>query len=173
MRVEDKQQLFKELFSENYSRLYHAALYLIKDSETAKDVVNDAFATVWEEYRKEGNSSNLNFTYLYRIVHSRCIDMLRHHEVENRYALLYQQLNQEGILAEDDEKDSRLETIYQVLEQMPPRTRFVMEQCYFENKKYTEVAEILGVTRDGIRMQVMKGLTMLRKVFSINYKKGQ
>ena len=173
MRVEDKQLMFRELFAENYSRLYHAALYLVKDSETAKDVVNDAFATVWEVYRKERDISDFNFTYLYRIVHSRCIDMLRHHEVENRYAQLYIQLHQEGILAEDDEKDSRLETIYQVLEQMLPRTRFVMEQCYFENKKYTEVAEILGVTRDGIRAQVMKGLTMLRKVFSVNYKKGQ
>lgn len=173
MRVEDKQLMFRELFAENYSRLYHAALYLVKDSETAKDVVNDAFATVWEVYRKERDISDFNFTYLYRIVHSRCIDMLRHHEVENRYAQLYIQLHQEGILTEDEDKDKRLETIYQVMEQMPPRTRFVMEQCYFEGKKYIEVAEILGVTRDGVRMHVMKGLNMLRNVFSVNYKKGQ
>ncbi len=173
MRVEGKQQMFKELFAENYSRLYHAALYLIKDSESAKDIVNDTFAIVWEEYRKGRNINQINFSYLYRIVHSRSIDMLRHHDVENRYALLYKQLNQEVVLAEDEEKDRRLDTIYHIIEQMPPRTRFVMEQCYFENKKYNEVADILGVTRDGIRMHVMKGLTMLRNAFSVKYKKGQ
>ena len=87
--------------------------------------------------------------------------------------MLYKQLHDDGLLYDDDDKDSRLDTIYKVLEEMPPRTRFIMEQCYFEDKKYVEVAEILGLSRDGIRAQVMKGLEMLRNVFSVKYKKGQ
>ena len=46
-------------------------------------------------------------------------------------------------------------------------------QCYFEGKKYDEVAEILGLSRDGIRKNIMKGLALLRNAFSVNYKKGQ
>lgn len=56
---------------------------------------------------------------------------------------------------------------------MPPRTKFVIEQCYFEDKKYQEVAEILGLSRDGVRKNIMKGLSMLRNAFSVKYKKGQ
>ena len=63
--------------------------------------------------------------------------------------------------------------IEQVMEAMPPRTKFIIEQCYFENKKYDEVAEILGLSRDGIRKTIMKGLALLRNAFSVNYKKGQ
>lgn len=173
MREEDKQLTFKELFSENYSRLYYVALYLLNDSETARDAVYDSFATVWEEFRKESNPPKYNYTYLYKVVHSHCVDMLRHQNVHNKYAMLYKQLHDDGLLYDDNDKDSRLEIIYKVLEEMPPRTRFIMEQCYFEDKKYVEVAEILGLSRDGIRAQVMKGLEMLRNVFSVKYKKGQ
>ena len=63
--------------------------------------------------------------------------------------------------------------VERVMEQMPPRIKFILEQCYFENKKYDEVADILGLSRDGIRKNVMKGLAMLRNAFSVNYKKGQ
>lgn len=58
------------------------------------------------------------------------------------------------------------------MEAMPPRTKFIIEQCYFENKKYDEVAEILGLSCDGIRKNIMKGLALLRNAFSVNYKKG-
>jgi len=173
MKEGEKQKLFKELFIKNYSRLYYAALYLLGDVEMAKDVVNDSFVNLWDEYRKEGNDRDYNFNYLYLCVRNQCLDIIRHNEVKSKYARLYKQLHQEGLLAEDEQKDDRLDVIYKVLEQMPPRTRFVMEQCYLENKKYAEVAEILGLSRDGIRAHVMKGLKMLRNEFSVKYKKGQ
>lgn len=81
--------------------------------------------------------------------------------------------NETNFHTSDDEEDERIAVIQQVMEEMPPRTKFVIEQCYFENKKYDEVAEILGLSRDGIRKNIMKGLALLRNAFSVNYKKGQ
>ena len=169
----EKETQFRELFTQNYSRLYHAALYLTNDSEAAKDVVNDTFASLWEEWQTGNAEKVYTYTYLFRMVRGRCVDLLRHQEVRSKHARLYKLLYQDGLLEEDEEKESRLDIIYKVMEEMPPRTRFVLEQCYFERKKYSEVAEIRGLSRDGIRAQVMKGLSMLRNVFSVNYKKGQ
>ena len=81
--------------------------------------------------------------------------------------------NETNFHISDDEEDERIAVIEQVMEAMPPRTKFIIEQCYFENKKYDEVAEILGLSRDGIRKNIMKGLALLRNAFSVNYKKGQ
>ncbi|NLI37013.1 MAG: sigma-70 family RNA polymerase sigma factor [Bacteroidales bacterium] len=170
MGATKKEKCFQELFTTNYSRLYYAALYMLNDSETAKDMVDDVFTELWENFGAD--SEMYTSSYLLKSVHNRCIDYLRHIEVKNRYAQLYLKLNSEGLLAEDDEKDERLEVIYKVMEQMPLRTRFVMDQCYFENKKYAEVAEILGISTDGVRKHVMKALAMLRNEFSVNYKKG-
>lgn len=171
MRVSKKESLFQELFTTNYSRLYYAALYFVNDAETAKDLVNDVFAKLWEGF--DGDTEIYTTAYLIANVRNLCIDYLRHSEVEIRYAQLYVKLHSEGLLAEDDEKDERLDRIYKVIESMPARTRFVLDQCYFENKKYAEVAEILGITTDGVRKHIMKALEMLRNEFSVNYKKGQ
>ncbi len=170
MSISKKESIFQELFTTNYSRLYYAALYIVQDAETAKDMIDDVFAQLWEN--ADDDMEIYTQAYLVTNIRNRCIDYLRHTEVENRYAQLYQKMNNDKILAEDENKDERLETIYKVMEMMPARTRFVMDQCYFENKKYAEVAEILGISTDGVRKQIMKALSMLRNAFSVNYKKG-
>lgn len=171
MGISKKESFFQELFTTNYSRLYYVALSYVNDGEVAKDMVNDVFTHLWEDF--DVDSDLYTAAYLVTNTRNRCIDYLRHSEVELRYAQLYAKLNDEDLLVEDEEKDDRLNRIYKVMENMPARTRFVMDQCYFENKKYIEVADILGLTTDGVRKHIMKALAMLRNEFSVNYKKGQ
>ena len=99
------------------------------------------------------------------------LDYLKHQTVKNKYAKLYLALHDE-VSTEFDEEEDRMIKVEQVMAEMPARTRFIFDQCYFENKKYEEVAEILGVSRDGIRKNIIKGLTMLRAAFDVTYKKG-
>lgn len=171
MSISKKEQEFQELFTKNYSRLFFAALYLVNDSETAKDLVNDTFASLWENFNSE--ISSYNYTFLYNSVRNRCIDWIRHSEVENRYIELCIQQNCMNLLAEDEEKNERLDIIYKIIETMPSRTRFIMDQCYMQKKTYVEVANILGVSKDTVRMHVMAALNVLRSEFSVKYKKGQ
>ncbi len=170
MGIRLKEQLFKKLFSENYSRLYSIAYYLIKDSEAAKDLVNDVFANLWESF--DPDTKEYTHAFLYKNIYNKCIDYTRHSDVENRYLALYMNIAEKQS-PDWEEQDERLEVIYKVMEEMPPRTRFVVEQCYFNNKKYAEVADILNISTDGVRKHIMKALGMIRKEFSVNYKKGQ
>lgn len=59
-----------------------------------------------------------------------------------------------------------------LIENMPPTTRLVMEQCYLYKKKYKDVAEMTGLSESGVRKQIMKGLDTIRSFFSVKYKKG-
>jgi len=167
----NKAQQFKILYTENYSRLYYSALYFLHDSEVAKDMVNDVFTEIWEHF--DPLRIQYTFAYLYTNVHNRCIDYSRHVAVENQFVSLYREMNREMTLSEAKEKDERLDVIYEVLKSLPQKTQFVVEQCYFNDKKYTEVADILGITTDGVRKHIMKALSAIREHFSVNYKKGQ
>lgn len=40
-----------------------------------------------------------------------------------------------------------------------------------EGKKYDEVAEMMGITRDGVKKHIMKGLKLMREAFDIKRKK--
>lgn len=80
----NKRNQFKELFEQNYSKLYYVALTFVKDEEDAHDIVSDFFASLWEQY--DGDITLYKYGYLYRGVQRRCIDFIRHSKVKDKYS---------------------------------------------------------------------------------------
>ena len=166
-----KEEAFKELFEKNHSRLFYASSFIVNDEEDAHDIVEDYMLQLWESFDPDVVYSDF---YLFNGIKRRSLDFIKHKKVKNKYAQLYLALhNQNPTFHHNEEEEDRMTVVERVMEEMPPRIKFIIEQCYFENKKYDEVADILGLSRDGIRKNVMKGLAMLRNAFSVKYKKGQ
>lgn len=162
--------VFENFFRENYSRLYYHALNFIPDPEICKDIVSDAFRHLWE--KREFIVSKTILSYMYTRVRNLCIDHIRHSEVEDGYVLDRMHLSSE---MDDDswtETEERIKTVIEIIETLPESTRFVMEQKYLHGKKYVEIAEEMKMTESGVRKHIMKGLDIIRKHFSVNYKKG-
>ena len=157
-----KEEAFRELFEANYPKLLRLAFSILNNGEDARDTVNEVFANLWESgvFLREGFSVGM----LSVNVKNRCIDHLRHLRVKDRFTRIYLALNKTDADMEPD--DERLVRIDEVMAKMPPRTRFVMDQCYREGRKYRDVAAILGISESGVKKHVMKGLKMLRDVFS-------
>lgn len=166
-----KEEAFKELFEKKHSRLFYASFFIVNDEEDAHDIVEDYMLQLWESFDPDVVYSDF---YLFNGIKRRSLDFIKHKKVKNKYAQLYLALhNQNPNFHQDEEEEDRMTVVERVMEEMPPRIKFIIEQCYFENKKYDEVADILGLSRDGIRKNIMKGLAMLRNAFSVKYKKGQ
>ena len=72
---------------------------------------------------------------------------------------------------EDDDywqfMEERMDEIGAVIDTMPSKTRFVLEQCYFEEHTYKEVAEMLDISTNGVKKHIMKAFSMLRSHFQI------
>lgn len=162
---------FEKFFRENYARFYYYALRFIPEEETCKDLVSDTFSFMWE--RIENMQMDTALTYMYTHLQRLCIDYLRKRErtENNKQSYLSEVRNWNG--TEDREKEERIKTIMRLIEQMPPQTRSIMEQCYLEKKTYREVASLTGLTESGVRKHIMKGLNTIREYFSVNYKKGE
>ena len=73
--------------------------------------------------------------------------------------------NDEGFLY-DDEEEERIRQIQKVIDRMPEKTKYVLDQCYMEGKRYMEVASDIGISRDGVRKHIVKALRLLREAFS-------
>ncbi len=143
--------------------MYYLALYMLKNTDAAQDVVHDIFADFWERYDSE--KTIYHTSYFTTITRNKCLDIIKHDAVKMRYARMYIEMYRQGLLDDDTDGDEQMEIIYKTMEKMSPRTRLVMEQCYFENKKYVEVAEMLGLSKDGVRKHIIKALSMLREAF--------
>lgn len=161
---------FEQFFKENYSRLYYYALRFIPDAEICKDVVSDSFHFMWE--RIETFRADTALTYMYTHVQHLCIDYIRRSEMKEAHVSSYLSMLREWNGAERQESEERIRIIMRLIEEMPPATRLIMEQCYLYKKRYREVAQLTGLTESGVRKQVMKGLDIIRSYFSVKYKKG-
>lgn len=152
---------FDRIYDKYYPQLFYYAYGFVEDSEICRDIVSDVFGQAWENVERLENATVGSF--LYSCVRNKCIDYLRHDQAARQYAEYLQEAveDEEGLTPEEYEE--RMNNVKQIISELPPRTRFVLEQCYFNNKKYREVAEILDVTSSAVKKHIMKALAILRE----------
>lgn len=163
MKETIKEKQFKALFEKYYTKLYYSSLAIVRDEDDARDIVNDVFAHIWEKH--DSFEDTVNSMYLYTSIRHRSLDHLKKKKVRDNYANNYMKNNDEGFLY-DDEEEERIRQIQKVIDKMPEKTKYVLDQCYMEGKRYMEVASDIGISRDGVRKHIVKALKMLREAFS-------
>ncbi|WP_195531902.1 RNA polymerase sigma-70 factor [Bacteroides finegoldii] len=156
---------FDKIYSKYYSQLFYYAYGFVEDSETCRDIVSDVFGQAWENI--ECLERATIGSYLYSCVRNKCIDYLRHDQAARQYVEYLQDVVEDDEGMTPEEYEERLRIVKQIISELPPRTRFVLEQCYFNNKKYQEVAEILDVTSSAVKKHIMKALSILRERLSV------
>lgn len=151
---------FERFFKDNYAALYAYAFRLTGEEEASRDIVADAFEHVWASLKvKQVDDWH---AYIYGYVRHKCVDLIRHTLVKEKYVEFYMEC-QEKEEAEDDELDERLEAIRAVLGTLPPRTQLVLQECYLHQKKYKEVAEELDISINAVKQHIVKALQVIRK----------
>ncbi len=84
IRQGDKGQ-FESLFRSSYVSLVRYAKTLVKDHDTAEEIVQDLFFRLWQDKEKIKIESSLN-GYLFRAVHNRCLHWIEHNRVVEKHA---------------------------------------------------------------------------------------
>ena len=155
-------------YKANYARLYYYAFQFISDAETCKDIVNDVFEKTWNLY--ESLQQETITAYLYANVRNKCIDHLRHSLVKEQYADFYKAITQEEADNDFSEREERIARIEKVIEELTDPTKTILKECYYENKKYQEVADEFGISTNGVKKHIMKALRLIREEFGIKKK---
>lgn len=156
---------FEQLFKNNYTRLYRVAFQYLNDVEQSKDMVHDAFEYLWENYAAFRKQDPV--AILFRRLRTKSIDVYRHSRVAENYASLYLREANEIEDVSFGEEEERIVRLYKVLGTLPQQTRRIMEECFFNRKKYAEVAEMLNISSSAVKKHVMKALRLLREEFDV------
>lgn len=153
----DLERVFKQYFKP----LYVYAMQILQDEETSKDMVADTFEYVCSHCIDIDDKTIQGL--LYSTLRSRCLDILRHDRVHERYADYYRTVTSRDADSHYEEYEERCRCVSEALETLPPRTRAILDACYVKKKKYKEAAEEFGITEHGIRKQVYKALYLLKQ----------
>lgn len=151
---------FNILYRDSYKQLFSYAYGFMDDAETCRDILSSVFEKLWSNRKRI--SPDTARSYLYQCVRNECIDHARRQHISQEYVGYVKAAAYADNGIEPEEVDERLAAMRATISQMPERTRYVLEQCYFENKKYSEVAEQLDLSSSAIKKHIMKALAMLR-----------
>lgn len=159
MKEQSKEQ-FERIYAENYTRLYYFALNIIGDREASKDILNDVFAAVWKGFERL-DKTKIN-TYLLSSVRNRAVDYLRHNIQRAKYDEEY--IHTASIYYTEYSEDKE-RIVEKMMSHLRPPTDKILELCYLQQKKYAEVAEMLGISTSSVKKHIIKALRTLRELY--------
>jgi len=162
---------FNSLFNRYYAGLCVYCESFVGNKQISEDLVQDVFVNVWTK-RTELNFDETIRPYLYKAVHNASIHFLRHQKVKDRYsALIKAKLTEaeciplEWIIPNTNSvEETEIQTLYkQSLEQLPAQTREIFLCSREKEMRYSEIAELTGLTVKSIEYHISKALEVFRK----------
>lgn len=152
------------LFDRYYKPLVLFADSLITDRVFAEDLVQEVFYRFMKERVYENIVPDALGTYLFRAVKNICVNSL------NAKREVYSEL--EVLRCDAVEEESKtidpelIVAIYKAIEDLPAKTRIVVQEILIKGRKYKEVAEENGTSVNTVKTLLSSGLKVLRNAFS-------
>jgi len=151
------------LFRSHFAGLCYFAQKYVKDFESAKEIVQDAFISLWEK-RETIDMERPVKSYLTMIIHNKCTNYLRDNRKFDQYILNIENLID---IPEYESSDSmvadELKTkIDMAISELPEKCREIFLMNRYENFKYQEIAGKLQISVKTVETQMSKALQHMR-----------
>ncbi len=158
----DNDASFEHLFKTHYNALHAYAQMMLKDEDLAEEIVQGMFLKFWEK-RQNLQIQSIK-AYLYKCVYNDSLNYLK----QEKTKIKYQQFTLHTMNTEHESAASKIELtelqkrLSIALNQLPEQCRTIFQMSRFEELKYREIAERLGLSIKTIENQMGKALKILR-----------
>lgn len=153
----DADTAVEQLYAGHYRRLVRLAVLLVRDVETAEEVVQDSFVAMHGRWgRLEDPDKAL--AYLRQTVVNRSRSVLRHRGVRERHL----RSATHGVPAVEGPDLGERQRVLEALRQLPDRQREVLALRYYLDLSEAEIASTLGISRGAVKSHASRGATHLR-----------
>jgi len=150
--------LYNEWVDRFADGIYRFALKNTRDSEQAKDIVQDAFEKLW--VKKDQIDTSKAKAYLFQIVSNALIDRARKAKLS---ATFREQLpSQESIVI--SESIDLKETLEQAVLQLPEIQRHVIMLRDYEGYSYDEIGVITNLSEQQVKVYIFRARQKLRSI---------
>ncbi|WP_316810228.1 RNA polymerase sigma-70 factor [Pedobacter heparinus] len=156
-------QAFEQLFKTHFKALHAYALAILKDEDTAEEIVQQMFLKFWEKRTLLNIQSSVK-AYLYKCVYHDSLNFLKHEKIKTKYQdFASYTMNSHHEPASSKVEMTELEyRIAEALNELPEQCRTIFQMSRFEELKYREIAAQLGLSVKTIENQMGKALKLMR-----------
>jgi len=152
-------QAMVRLYRRNFTALVRLATFLVRDTATAEEVVQDAFINMhrgWHRLRDEENA----LAYLRQAVVNRARSVLRHRVIVERNA----PKAMPDLPSAEDGAISMFErsAVIAALRDLPGRQREALILRYYADLSEAEIAAAMGISKGSVKSHTARGMMALR-----------
>lgn len=162
-------QAYKYIYDHHYVLLCKIAYEFLKDDFLAESIVDDIIFHLWEKRDTLEITTSLR-SYLVQAVRNRCINYLNleREKREVRFSVIDQQnewIN--SIFPSDDYPLARLleneleQEIRNAINRLPEECKVVFKKSRFEEKRYEQIAEELGISVNTVKYHIKNAISRL------------
>jgi len=154
---------FAELFHRYHQSMYLHAKKMLKDSDEAKDVVQEVFAAIWSK-REIIAISGTVASYLYGAIRNRILNIMAHQKVVSKYADSIDAYIELGVSYTEDQISAKELThlVEKEIASLPDKMREVFELSRNEELSYKEIADRLQISEHTVKKQAQRAIKILR-----------
>jgi len=152
------------------SRLYRMAYRLMNSREEAEDIVQEVYVKLWS-MRNELDKYNSIEALCIRITRNLCLDQLRRRKV-NHDALKAEKFKDESYPetpSESMEKKENADLLHTLIAALPEPQRSLVHLRHLEGKEYEEIAEMVNMNVNAIRVSISRARKQMRALVEKQY----
>ena len=152
---------FNLLFEKYWDKSYVEAYKRLKNSDDAKDIVQEIFAHIWTN-RQLLNIKNLP-AYLHIAVRNRVIKLMTRQKPVHPFFSVLDNIPEKYSLADSNLLWKEFFSAYEaLLQSLPPKRRVIFRMRYQDGLSTKDIAGQLGIKRKTIQNQLGKAIDTLK-----------
>ena len=157
-----EQKNFEEIFNKHSQTLRNYIYYKCGSKQQAEDIVQESYIKLWD------NCDKIIFekakSFLYTVANNRFFNEVAHKKVvleHHRKNIASDRTNETPqFILEEEEFHQKLK---KVIADLPEKQREVFLLSRIDKKKYTEIAEITGISVKAVEKRMSKALLILKE----------
>jgi RNA polymerase sigma factor (sigma-70 family) len=158
---------FAVLVNRYKDMVFTLSLKMLKDREEAEEVSQDTFVKVFKSFNKFNGESKFS-TWMYKVAFNTCLDRLKKNKRLQPVARMDEFTEQEGIsvmnVLDSIEEKERKQMIQDCLQGLPGEDSFLLTLYYFEEQSLDEIATIIGITPNNVKIRLYRSRKKLASV---------
>jgi RNA polymerase sigma-70 factor, ECF subfamily len=162
------QELYEEIVKRYQAKLLRYAETIVRSSDQAADVVQQAFIKAFTNLHGF-NSSKKFSSWIYRIVHNEAINQIKKYRKE--HSLERNDWPEDIFTDKSQDAQEKLEekeiknAINQALDKLPIKYQSVLTLTYLEDKSYEEISDILKIPTNTVGTRISRGKKLLAYIY--------
>lgn len=142
---------FNEIISMYQERLYWHIRNMVMNHEDADDVLQNTYVKIWKNLENFQGRSKL-FSWMYRIATNETLSFLEKRKRKQAASLDHLEVYSNQLVADEFfDGDALAAMLRSAVEDLPTKQKQVFIMKYFDDLKYSEMAEILSMSVGGLK----------------------